>query len=1078
MNSFQNAFISYGRADSKAFATHLHNRLVAQGLKIWFDQNDIPLGVNFQNQIDEGIQKADNFIFIIAPHSINSPYCRKEIDLAVRLNKRIIPLLHVEQITQETWQERNPEKDLSEWEAYKAKGLHSSYPNMHPVISKINWVYLREGIDDFEKSFAGLLEIFTRHQEYVSQHTYFLHKALTWEIEEKQSRYLLVGEERIQAENWLKVRFKEQQPPCEPTDLHCAFICESTKNANNLMTQVFLSYADQDREFMEKIAKTLMRESFTVWTNKTDIQSGVDFVEAIYRGIEEADNVVYLMSADSLQSEYCQRELNYALSLNKRIIPLLIKDITVELIPAQIRNLQFINFIDGKGAEEYDSDVGQLINTLQQNAAYYEQHKIILAKAWKWERQKRNPNILLRGYNLRSAEAWLKVAKQKNQHQPTPLQEEFITQSLKQLPESTLDVFICYSLADSDFARKLNETLQIQNKTTWFDQESIASGSEFEEEIYQGIESANNFLFIISPNSVNSPYRTKEIEYAMKLNKRIVPVLYREVDPITLHPGLAKVQGIDFNHNGGDFLTNFGELTRTLDTDPDYMRSHTRLLLRAKEWEQQGRDDSFLLRGKDLVESEKWLNQAQKKEPAATDLQLAYINASHALPYRKIQPRKVLFTSLVVTALIFGARFFGLTQSLELATYDQLMWLRPDEKPDDRFLIVEINQETINKLQSDKKLQKDIHETQQSNSAENKNTSSLDTYDILAYLINKISQHEPRIIALNFEAAITDQQLKQYPSLKTEKLILQCEKPDSSLSANDLSVKSSKSLKARSGAAGMVDDDPHIGRFVRRDFVMQKPDPKYCDNPLTFSLLVAINYLKRSVPNFKYTLPQYNEDGKLVGELTLNNIKIPRLQGKLAGGYNSVDKDGKEYNTMLNYRIYRQETIKDKQNNEYVYRSPNMFAKKVNLFQILKEPIAEKDIKNKIVLIGTTGEECDSFYTPYGNIAIPSVTLQAQMISQMISAVLDNRRLIWWLSLEYQTLWIFSWSLAGGIIFWRLERIKHILVAVVISISGLCITCYLLLWLQSGWIPLVPPMLAFLSTGVGVLFLTYRLRKI
>jgi hypothetical protein len=95
MKTSFDAFISYGRADSLAFGRKLYERLKEQGLNIWFDQNDIPLGVDFQNQIDDGIEKADNFLFIIAPHSINSPYCGKEIELAIRRNKRIIPLLHV-----------------------------------------------------------------------------------------------------------------------------------------------------------------------------------------------------------------------------------------------------------------------------------------------------------------------------------------------------------------------------------------------------------------------------------------------------------------------------------------------------------------------------------------------------------------------------------------------------------------------------------------------------------------------------------------------------------------------------------------------------------------------------------------------------------------------------------------------------------------------------------------------------------------------------------------------------------------------------------------------------------------------
>src|SRR4028119_809843 len=215
MNKLFDAFISYGRADSKAFATQLHSRLLEESLRVWFDQNDIPLGVDFQNQIDDGIEKADNFLYIIAPHSINSPYCGKEIDLALKRNKRIIPLLHVEQINQETWQQRNPNGTNEDWETYKSKGLHTSFQNMHPAIGKINWVYLREGIDDFETSFTGLISLIRKQADYVEQHTRFLTKALDWERNQKQTSYLLVGEERIQAESWLKVRFKDEQPPCE-----------------------------------------------------------------------------------------------------------------------------------------------------------------------------------------------------------------------------------------------------------------------------------------------------------------------------------------------------------------------------------------------------------------------------------------------------------------------------------------------------------------------------------------------------------------------------------------------------------------------------------------------------------------------------------------------------------------------------------------------------------------------------------------------------------------------------------------------------------------------------------------------
>ena len=82
-SSLQDVFISYGRADSRLFARRINDQLVEAGLEVWFDFDDIPLGVDYQRQINKGIERADNFLFIISPHSVNSPYCAKEIELAL-----------------------------------------------------------------------------------------------------------------------------------------------------------------------------------------------------------------------------------------------------------------------------------------------------------------------------------------------------------------------------------------------------------------------------------------------------------------------------------------------------------------------------------------------------------------------------------------------------------------------------------------------------------------------------------------------------------------------------------------------------------------------------------------------------------------------------------------------------------------------------------------------------------------------------------------------------------------------------------------------------------------------------------
>ncbi len=250
---FFDAFISYGRADSKAFATKLHESLIERELRIWFDQHDIPPAVDWQNQIDDGIERSKNFIFIIAPHSVKSIYCHKEIELAVKCNKRIIPLLHVN--SDDYW-EKMPE-------------------GIRTIIKKINWIFFVEENNNFEESLTKLLETIEQETDYVQKHTDLLVKALEWVRNNKQTNYLLVGEERSQAHKWLKRKFSFSQPPCLPTDWHGEYICESQKNADNLMTQVFLAASETDKNLKQLIGKSLMREGITVWTDKADIKTGI-----------------------------------------------------------------------------------------------------------------------------------------------------------------------------------------------------------------------------------------------------------------------------------------------------------------------------------------------------------------------------------------------------------------------------------------------------------------------------------------------------------------------------------------------------------------------------------------------------------------------------------------------------------------------------------------------------------------------------------------------------------------------------------------------------------------------------------
>ncbi len=636
--NFKDVFISYGRQESKFFASKLYQSLIKQGLDVWFDQNDIPLGVDFQAQIDEGIEKAHNFIFIISPHSIQSQYCLKEIMLAIKRGKRIIPILHVEPT--------------------------DNFDKIHPKIAKINWLYMREqadpnlpqsewtAIDDYESSLKNLLAIFEFEKQYVKEHTALLDKAIRWERNSRPTELLLVGHEREAAQHWLQKEYLHY--PCEPTALHTEYISESKKNGENLQTDLFFSFSEQDNKIKDAVLQALNRRSFTAWTHKRDIQKGIEFEKAIEEGIEKADNLLFFISPDSVVSKWCLKELDYAKSLNKRIIPLLIEP--ADHIPPQIQGLQYIDFTDNelKRAEEgldigmvveklhkgqaentaflskneksdFEKDIDELIGILRKDQEYHWLHKTLLVQALRWQNQQNNPALLLRGFNLDKARTWLDANKNRQIYAPTDLHVNFIEQSGALVGQLETEVFISYSRKDSDFARKLNIELQNQGKTTWFDQESIAESSDFKTEIFKGIASSDNFLFVISPDSVRSIHCEEEVDYAVSLGKRIITVLCKPTPTEDIAPSLLSVQWIDFYNQG--FEKGFSQLLRAIDIDREYVSTHTKLSQRTLEWLNKGRLEDLLLRGKELQDTEHWLETVQKK-PAPTPEMIQFVQRS------------------------------------------------------------------------------------------------------------------------------------------------------------------------------------------------------------------------------------------------------------------------------------------------------------------------------------------------------------------------------------------------------------------------------------------------------------------
>ena len=91
-----------------------------------------------------------------------------------------------------------------------------------------------------------------------------------------------------------------------------------------------------------------------------------------------------------------------------------------------------------------------------------------------------------------------------------------------------VNVFISYSRKDIDFAKRLTGELQKSNLDYWIDWEGIPPTVDWQKEIEKGIEEADAFVFLISPDSVNADACRQEIEHAVKNGKRLIPLIIRE----------------------------------------------------------------------------------------------------------------------------------------------------------------------------------------------------------------------------------------------------------------------------------------------------------------------------------------------------------------------------------------------------------------------------------------------------------------------------------------------------------------------------------------------------------------------
>ena len=169
--------------------------------------------------------------------------------------------------------------------------------------------------------------------------------------------------------------------------------------------------------------------------------------------------------------------------------------------------------------------------------------------------------------------------------------------------------FVSYAREDQAFVRKLHDALTERGREVWVDWEGAPTFVKWRPEVTTAIEAADVFVFVISEESAKSESCLMEVEVAAAAHKRFAPLVLVKVEPKDLPAEVADPTWLHFT-DGYDFADGVGKLVKAADTDFDWLRLHTRLQVRAREWDAAGRDDSLLARGRDLEAALHWLAES------------------------------------------------------------------------------------------------------------------------------------------------------------------------------------------------------------------------------------------------------------------------------------------------------------------------------------------------------------------------------------------------------------------------------------------------------------------------------------
>jgi len=131
---------------------------------------------------------------------------------------------------------------------------------------------------------------------------------------------------------------------------------------------VFISYSTKDKEFVDKLSLALLSKNIPVWRDIWQIDVGEYIDNSIKEAIQKSYYICLVISKNSLNSEWVQKEIEIALSRQSKenienfIIPIIIDDCELPDVLKTIKGVNFAQKSFEEGIKEILNKIGKKYN--------------------------------------------------------------------------------------------------------------------------------------------------------------------------------------------------------------------------------------------------------------------------------------------------------------------------------------------------------------------------------------------------------------------------------------------------------------------------------------------------------------------------------------------------------------------------------------------------------------------------------------------------------------------------------------------------------------------------------------------